>query len=86
MNSMKTISEVRKVCKNPQIVHSNMMSTSEIALALGVSYATAKHTLKSAMYKLNAICKKEGVELEDFEQGIYEYGIFRPRRFNNGDY
>lgn len=83
MGNMKTIDKVREVCNNPQIVHSNMMGTSEIALALGVNYVTAKHTLKVAMYKLNAICKKEGLGLEDFEQGVYEYGLFRKGRVHS---
>lgn len=61
------IDELKELTKEPDLVHSNGMSTTEIAKALGVDYKTAKATLKKACDKLNKLFKDSDskADLED---------------------
>jgi len=48
----QTKEDIQSICKNPDLVKSDGMSTTEIALALGVGYREAKEILRKADIKL----------------------------------
>ena len=54
----QTKEDIQSICKNPDLVKSDGMSTTEIALALGVGYREAKEILRKADVKLKKIVKE----------------------------
>jgi len=61
------IDELKDLTKEPNLVHSNGMSITEIANAMGVDYKTAKAIFNKACGKLNKLFKESDskADLED---------------------
>ena len=70
--SLRDINDLKKVCKKPNLVHSEGMSEVEISLALGISYNSTKNTLAKACSKLELIFKEKGFK-EDLEEYLNKY-------------
>jgi len=57
MKIKQTKEDIQSICKNPDLVKSDGMSTTEIALALGIGYREAKEIFRKADIKLKKIIK-----------------------------
>lgn len=85
MIEMKTIDEIKGLCKNPQLVHNDKMCVSEISMALGLNYISTKHILNESLYKLKIAFRNVGIDMNDFETSNLDYGITK-RSFANENY
>ena len=55
---LNTIDDIKGICKNKEVIHSEGMSVTEIASALGLDYNTSKSTLIKACAKLEKLFKE----------------------------
>ena len=65
---LNTIDDIKGVCKNTEVLHSEGMSVTEIASALGLDYNTSKSTLIKACAKLEKLFKET-----DYQDDLAEY-------------
>jgi len=65
---LNTIEDIKGICKNKEAVHSEGMSVTEIASALGLDYNTSKSTLIKACAKLEKLFKET-----DYRDELAEY-------------
>ena len=65
---LNTIDDIKGVCKNKEVIHSEGMSVTEIASALGLDYNTSKSTLIKACAKLEKLFKET-----DYQDDLAEY-------------
>ena len=82
---MKDINKIKEVCVNPQLVHSEMMSVTEISQAMGMTYTQTKDILKEALHKVHKELFDLGFRKESLEVVLPCYGSSK-RSFNNADY
>ena len=65
---LNTTEDIKGVCKNKEVIHSEGMSITEIASALGLDYNTSKSTLIKACAKLEKLFKET-----DYRDELAEY-------------
>ena len=65
---LNTIDDIKGICKNTEVIHSEGMSVTEIASALGLDYNTSKSTLIKACAKLEKLFKET-----DYQDELAEY-------------
>ena len=65
---LNTTEDIKGVCKNTEVVHSDGMSITEIASALCLDYNTSKSTLIKACAKLEKLFKET-----DYRDELAEY-------------
>lgn len=71
---MTTTEDMKRVCKNPELVHSDGMSFTEIALALNISYRQAKDAYEMGLRKLKILRRKIDYSKYDLGKIDYDYG------------
>ena len=73
---LNTIEDIQSICKNKEVIHSEGMSMTEIASALGLDYNTSKSTLIKACAKLEKLFKET-----DYRDELAEYNSKSYQRY-----